>query len=132
MNDYNVNFECTYHTVENYTDEVYRNELMNAFNIPNNNLDNSLDNSFDDSMVKVTENIDKLYLLFKSNDKLKDVLSNVKSHVLFLSNQEDDYCFLFLFGYETFYIMHKILKKYEQNESLDESIKELVDKIDIL
>ena len=27
--------------------------------------------------------------------------------------------------------MHKILKKYEINESLDESIKELVDKIEL-
>ena len=128
MNDYNVNFECTYHNSENYTDEIYRNELMKAFNITKNNLDNNLD----DAMVKVTENIDKLYLLFKSNDKLKEVLSNVKSRVFFLSNLDDDYCFLFLFGYETFYIMHKILKKYEINESLDESIKELVDKIDLL
>tara|TARA_B100000035_G_C20548162_1_gene357009 strand:- start:111 stop:497 length:387 start_codon:yes stop_codon:yes gene_type:complete len=128
MNDYNVNFECTYHNSENYTDEIYRSELMKAFNITKNNLDSSLD----DAMVKVTENIDKLYLLFKSNDKLKEVLSNVKSRVFFLSNLDDDYCFLFLFGYETFYIMHKILKKYEINESLDESIKELVDKIELL
>ena len=128
MNDYNVNFECTYHNSENYTDEIYRSELMKAFNITKNNLDSSLD----DAMVKVTENIDKLYLLFKSNDKLKEVLSTVKSRVFFLSNLDDDYCFLFLFGYETFYIMHKILKKYEINESLDESIKELVDKIDLL
>ena len=79
MNDYNVNFECTYHNSENYTDEIYRSELMKAFNITNNNLDNSLD----DAMVKVTENIDKLYVLFKSNDKLKEVLSIVKSRSFF-------------------------------------------------
>lgn len=128
MNNYNINFECTYHKCDNNTDDVYRNELIKAFNVVDENLDNNLD----DTMVKITENIDKLYLLFKSNDKLKGVLSKIKSRIFFLSNQTDDYCFLFLFGYETFHIMHNILKKYEVNENLDESIKELIDKIELL
>lgn len=127
MNNYNINFECTYHNSDCNSDDIYRSELLRAFNIK------CLEESTNNTMTTdITKHIEKLYKMLENKNELSDIFDKVRERVLFLSNQPDDFCFLFLFGYETFYIMHKLLKNYEENKSLEESIKELINKMDTI
>tara|TARA_X000000368_G_scaffold63610_1_gene45180 strand:- start:11090 stop:11458 length:369 start_codon:yes stop_codon:yes gene_type:complete len=122
MNNYNVDYECTYINSVLDTDDKYREELLKVFN-----LDKT------DTSDELTKKVDELYDDTKLQFILNDIFKLLREKVPFLSICKDDFCFMFLFGYETFYIMQKVLREYKSKNNISkETLDELKDKIEYI
>jgi hypothetical protein len=113
METYKTDVICNY---LNTTD--YQEQLLCALNLQESESES------------ITQKVSDIYKCLKDDNKLLEVYKPIKEKVIFLYNAENDVCFIFLFGYETFYIIHKLICHYKlNNEILEDYIKELVDKI---
>lgn len=127
MENYNIDYECTYINSAANTDEIYREELLKVFNLNDRDLNNN--NSCDE----LTQKVDELYKDIKLQEPLKEIYDLLRNKIPFLSICNDDFCFMFLFGYETFYIMQRVIREYKiKNEVSKEILDELKDKIEYI
>ena len=122
MNNYNVDYECTYINLPTDSDNKYREELLKVFNL------DKIDTS-----DELTKKVDELYDDNKLQYILNDIFKLIREKVPFLSICKDDCCFMFLFGYETFYIMQTALREYKsKNDISKETLDELKNKIEYI
>ena len=92
---YNINVECLYNDTESY-----QKVLCECLNVENNDIE------------KLTECVNSLYKDLKDVEMFKDIYRSIRNNIIILHDCEDDVCFTFLFGYDTFSIIHKILCEY--------------------
>jgi hypothetical protein len=112
MNNYKDSIVCNYTTTEKY-----QADLMCVFGLSLSDIDN------------LSYKIDGIYKEIE-NEKFKAVYDIIRNKVIFLHDCQDDMCFAFLFGYDTFNIMHKLLCFYKKTNKLsNDIIKELLDKV---
>ena len=110
---YNIHIECTYDDTEGY-----QKILCKCLNVKENDLD------------KITESVNILYNDFKNLEFLQEIYISIKTNIIILHECDDDICFTFLFGYDTFDIMHNILCEfYKTNNISDKLISNMKDKI---
>ena len=117
MEFYNDNYVCKY--MLNGTTEEYQKDLLNI-----------LDISFNiDEFEYITKKVTKIFN-HVNGEEFKDVYECCRNNNIFLNDSDDDMCFIFLFGYDTLFIMHKLLCYYKKNNKINNDIKkELIDKI---
>ena len=120
--EYITDFVCTYHLIEDldYSDMLYKTQLMQAFIQDISNSEINIDSAFD-KIDKQTE------ILFKKYNTNKLVIMLMDKY----PNYDREIQFQMCFSYYSFYIMHKILCGIINN-NLDEDIcKNLINKLNI-
>jgi|TARA_R110002073_G_scaffold4384_3_gene28917 hypothetical protein len=120
--DYITDFVCTYHLIEDldYSDMLYKTQLMQAFIPDISNSEINIDDAFD-KIDKMTEILFKKYSLNTLIIMLMDKYPNYNRELQF------QMCF----SYYSFYIIHKILCGII-DDNLDEDIcKNLINKLNI-
>ncbi len=120
--DYITDFVCTYHLIEDldYSDMLYKTQLMQAFIRDISNSEINIDDAFD-KIDKMTE------ILFKKYNTNKLVIMLMDKY----PNYDREIQFQMCFSYYSFYVMHKILCGII-NDNLDEDIcKNLINKLNI-
>lgn len=120
--DYITDFVCTYHLIKDldYSDMLYKTQLMQAFIQDISNSEINIDDAFD-KIDKMTEILYQKYSLNRLIIMLMDKYPNY----------EPELQFQMCFSYYSFYIMHKILCGII-NDNLDEDIcKNLINKLNI-
>ena len=61
---------------------------------------------------------------------MAEIYKYCKENIIYLQDCNDDICFIFLFGYDTLDVMHKILISYKKEKKVDRELKdELLDKL---
>tara|TARA_A100001011_G_C14199449_1_gene795003 strand:+ start:60 stop:422 length:363 start_codon:yes stop_codon:yes gene_type:complete len=117
MEFYNDNYVCEY-TVSESTEE-YQKDLLNV-------LDISADG---DNLENLTKRITDIYNEINDDDFIQ-LYNSCRNNTIFLHGSNDEMCFIFLFGYDTLFIMHKLLSYYKKYKKINNDIKkELIDKI---
>ena len=120
--EYITDFVCTYHLIEDldYSDMLYKTQLMQAFIQDISNSEINIDSAFD-KIDKQTE------ILFKKYNTNKLVILLMDKY----PNYDREIQFQMCFSYYSFYVMHKILCGII-NDNLDEDIcKNLINKLNI-
>lgn len=120
--EYIADFVCTYHLIEDldYSDMLYKTQLMQAFIQDISNSEINIDSAFD-KIDKQTE------ILFKKYNTNKLVIMLMDKY----PNYDREIQFQMCFSYYSFYVMHKILCGII-NDNLDEDIcKNLINKLNI-
>lgn len=120
--EYITDFVCTYHLIEDldYSDMLYKTQLMQAFIQDISNSEINIDSAFD-KIDKQTE------ILFKKYNTNKLVIMLMDKY----PNYDREIQFQMCFSYYSFYVMHKILCGII-NDNLDEDIcKNLINKLNI-
>lgn len=120
--EYITDFVCTYHLIEDldYSDMLYKTQLMQAFIQDISNSEINIDSAFD-KIDKQTE------ILFKKYNTNKLVIMLMDKY----PNYDREIQFQMCFSYYSFYVMHKILCGII-NDNLEEDIcKKLINKLNI-
>ena len=120
--DYITDFVCTYHLIEDldYSDMLYKTQLMQAFIQDISNSEINIDSAFD-KIDKQTE------ILFKKYSLNQLVIILMDKYPIYDRKLQFQMCF----SYYSFYVMHKILCGII-NDNLDEDIcKNLINKLNI-
>lgn len=120
--EYITDFVCTYHLIEDldYSDMLYKTQLMQAFIEDISNSEINIDSAFD-KIDKQTE------ILFKKYNTNRLVIMLMDKY----PNYDREIQFQMCFSYYSFYVMHKILCGII-NDNLDEDIcKNLINKLNI-
>lgn len=125
MEFYNDKYECTYRLSE--STEEYQKDLLNVVDM-RNNYTKALDSRTVDTEA-IVEKISKIYT--EMDDKeMAEIYKYCKENIIYLQDCNDDICFIFLFGYDTLDVMHKILISYKKDKKVDRELKdELLDKL---
>lgn len=117
---YCVDFVCTYkqHS-EEYQDSMYRSQILQAFSLQ----------EFDDDTIN--REIEKLYNSLKENDDIIYLLSKIEEspvlQTIFLFLGNDNLTkFKLLFRFELFYLTHKLICEFKNNNIIS---REIVDSI---
>ena len=117
MEFYNDNYVCKYMVSE--TTEEYQKDLLNILNI-SVNVDN---------LENLTNRITEIYSEV-NDEEFIELYKSCRNSNIFLHGSDDEMCFIFLFGYDTLSIMHKLLSYYKKNKEINKDIKkELIDKV---
>jgi len=120
--DYNCDINVDYKEIEDKDvgEIYYRRDLIDVFKMNVNDLTNS--NFFNILEQKVAIIFNNLP---KDNKKLNHLLEIISNK--FLGNKDYSYGFLFLFGYDYFQEVHKIISYYiKYNEINNELINNLI------
>ena len=125
MEFYNDEYECTYRLSE--STEEYQKDLLNVVDM-RNNYTKAVDSRTVDTEA-IVEKISKIYT--EMDDKeMAEIYKYCKENIIYLQDCNDDICFIFLFGYDTLDVMHKILISYKKEKKVDRELKdELLDKL---
>ena len=125
MEFYNDKYECTYRLSE--STEEYQKDLLNVVDM-RNNYTKAVDSRTVDTEA-IVEKISKIYT--EMDDKeMAEIYKYCKENIIYLQDCNDDICFIFLFGYDTLDVMHKILISYKKDKKVDRELKdELLDKL---
>ena len=125
MEFYNDKYECTYRLSE--STEEYQKDLLNVVDM-RNNYTTAVDSRTVDTEA-IVEKISKIYT--EMDDKeMAEIYKYCKENIIYLQDCNDDICFIFLFGYDTLDVMHKILISYKKEKKVDRELKdELLDKL---
>lgn len=120
--EYITDFVCTYHLIEDldYSDMLYKTQLMQAFVQDISNSEINIDDAFDkiDKMTQI------LYQKYNTNRLIIQLMDKYP-------NYDRELQFQMCFSYYSFYVMHKILCGII-NDNLDEDIcKNLINKLNI-
>ena len=120
--DYITDFVCTYHLIKelDYSDVLYKMQLMQAFIPDISNSEINIDDAFD-KIDKVTEILYKKYNTNRLIIQLMDKYPNYNRELQF------QMCF----SYYSFYIMHKILCGIINNNLEEDICKDLINKLNI-
>lgn len=107
---YNYSIELTYLNNDNDTDTstLYRKEMLNVFKLK----------QYNDSVV--IETIHNLFLKYKDNPQIKDLLKLNIQTIPFEMSEETK--FVMLFSYEHFFYMHKCLQYLNNNKAIEVNI----------
>ena len=108
-NRYQTDFSCTYQYMTDLTNSelLYKVQLLQAFNLE----------VFDDDIINmITE---ELYKKYKNN---KYIIAIIKSDIMKINImfQDELLRFRMYFGYETFYMFHRLLCNLINNKLIDE------------
>ncbi|ALH23020.1 hypothetical protein ceV_114 [Chrysochromulina ericina virus CeV-01B] len=120
--DYITDFVCTYHLIEDldYSDMLYKTQLMQAFIPDISNSEINIDDAFD----KIDKMIEILFKKYSLNTLIIMLMDKYPNY-----NRELQ--FQMCFSYYSFYIIHKILCGII-DDNLDEDIcKNLINKLNI-
>ena len=125
MEFYNDKYECTYRLSE--STEEYQKDLLNVVDM-RNNYTTAVDSRTVDTEA-IVEKISKIYT--EMDDKeMAEIYKYCKENIIYLQDCNDDICFIFLFGYDTLDVMHKILISYKKDKKVDRELKdELLNKL---
>ena len=125
MEFYNDKYECTYRLSE--STEEYQKDLLNVVDMRNNYTKAPDSRTVDTEAI--VEKISKIYT--EMDDKeMAEIYKYCKENIIYLQDCNDDICFIFLFGYDTLDVMHKILISYKKEKKVDRELKdELLDKL---
>lgn len=125
MEFYNDKYECTYRLSE--STEEYQKDLLNVVDMRNNYTTAPDSRTVDTEAI--VEKISKIYT--EMDDKeMAEIYKYCKENIIYLQDCNDDICFIFLFGYDTLDVMHKILISYKKDNKVDRELKdELLDKL---
>tara|TARA_B100001769_G_scaffold56352_1_gene40991 strand:+ start:1148 stop:1534 length:387 start_codon:yes stop_codon:yes gene_type:complete len=125
MEFYNDKYECTYRLSE--STEEYQKDLLNVVDMRNNYTTAPDSRTVDTEAI--VEKISKIYT--EMDDKeMAEIYKYCKENIIYLQDCNDDICFIFLFGYDTLDVMHKILISYKKEKKVDRELKdELLDKL---
>lgn len=125
MEFYNDKYECTYRLSE--STEEYQKDLLNVVDMRNNYTKAPDSRTVDTEAI--VEKISKIYT--EMDDKeMAEIYKYCKENIIYLQDCNDDICFIFLFGYDTLDVMHKILISYKKDNKVDRELKdELLDKL---
>ena len=117
MEFYNDNYVCEYMLID--STEEYQKDLLNILDI-SVNVDN---------LENLTNRITEIY--HEVNDEeFTELYKSCRNNSIFLNGIDDEMCFMFLFGYDTLSIMHKLLSYYKKHKKINYEIKkELIDKV---
>ena len=117
---YISNFVCTYQLNDDYSESfiLYQTQILQVFDLQ----------TFDDNVVNnITE---KLYEQFKDNKYILAIIadSNMKEE-LSVWNMDNLTKFRFIFGYDTFHLIHNLLCSLINNTEVNETnYKKLINK----
>jgi hypothetical protein len=120
--EYITDFVCTYHLIEDldYSDMLYKTQLMQAFIQDISNSEINIDDAFD----KIDKMTEILYQKYNTNRLIIQLMDKYP-------NYDRELQFQMCFSYYSFYVMHKILCGII-NDNLDEDIcKNLINKLNI-
>ena len=120
--EYITDFVCTYHLIEDldYSDMLYKTQLMQAFIQDISNSEINIDDAFD----KIDKMTEILYKKYNTNRLIIQLMDKYP-------NYDRELQFQMCFSYYSFYVMHKILCGII-NDNLDEDIcKNLINKLNI-
>lgn len=120
--EYITDFVCTYHLIEDldYSDMLYKTQLMQAFIQDISNSEINIDDAFD----KIDKMTEILYKKYNTNRLIIQLMDKYQ-------NYDRELQFQMCFSYYSFYVMHKILCGII-NDNLDEDIcKNLINKLNI-
>ena len=125
MEFYNDKYECTYRLSE--STEEYQKDLLNVVDMRNNYTTAPDSRTVDTEAI--VEKISKIYT--EMDDKeMAEIYKYCKENIIYLQDCNDDICFIFLFGYDTLDVMHKILISYKKDKKVDRELKdELLNKL---
>lgn len=117
MEFYDDNYVCEYMVSE--STEEYQKDLLNILDI-SVNVDN---------LENLTKRITEIY--HEVNDKeFVELYNSCRNNTIFLHDSDDEMCFMFLFGYDTLFAMHKLLSYYKKHNKINDDIKkELIKKV---
>jgi hypothetical protein len=120
--DYITDFVCTYHLIKDldYSDMLYKTQLMQAFIPDISNSEINIDDAFD-KIDKVTE---ILYKKYNTNRLIIQLMDKYP-------NYDRELQFQMCFSYYSFYIMHKILCGIINNNLEEDICKDLINKLNI-
>ena len=125
MEFYNDKYECTYRLSE--STEEYQKDLLNVVDMRNNYTKAPDSRTVDTEAI--VEKITKIYTEMDDKD-MTEIYKYCKENIIYLQDCNDDICFIFLFGYDTLDVMHKILISYKKDNKVDRELKdELLDKL---
>jgi len=125
MEFYNDKYECTYRLSE--STEEYQKDLLNIVDMRNNYTTAPDSRTVDTEAI--VEKISKIYTEMDDKDMV-EIYKYCKENIIYLQDCNDDICFIFLFGYDTLDVMHKILISYKKENKVDRELKdELLDKL---
>ena len=125
MEFYNDKYECTYRLSE--STEEYQKDLLNVVDMRNNYTKAPDSRTVDTEAI--VEKISKIYTEMDDKD-MTEIYKYCKENIIYLQDCNDDICFIFLFGYDTLDVMHKILISYKKEKKVDRELKdELLDKL---
>tara|TARA_B100000401_G_C52783068_1_gene709299 strand:+ start:195 stop:581 length:387 start_codon:yes stop_codon:yes gene_type:complete len=125
MEFYNDKYECTYRLSE--STEEYQKDLLNVVDMRNNYTKAPDSRTVDTEAI--VEKISKIYTEMDDKD-MAEIYKYCKENIIYLQDCNDDICFIFLFGYDTLDVMHKILISYKKEKKVDRELKdELLDKL---
>ena len=125
MEFYNDKYECTYRLSE--STEEYQKDLLNIVDMRNNYTTAPDSRTVDTEAI--VEKISKIYTEMDDKDMV-EIYKYCKENIIYLQDSNDDICFIFLFGYDTLDVMHKILISYKKEKKVDRELKdELLDKL---
>ena len=117
MDFYNDKYECKY--IITQSNEDYQKDLLNILNVTGN-IDN---------VENLTKRIIEIGNEINDNDFI-ELYECCRNSNIFLHDSDDELCLIFLFGYDTLYLMHKLLSSYKKNNKIDSNIKkELIIKL---
>lgn len=125
MEFYNDKYDCTYRLSE--STEEYQKDLLNVVDMRNNYTKAPDSRTVDTEAI--VEKISKIYT--EMDDKeMAEIYKYCKENIIYLQDCNDDICFIFLFGYDTLDVMHKILISYKKDKKVYRELKdELLDKL---
>ena len=125
MEFYNDKYECTYRLSE--STEEYQKDLLNVVDMRNNYTTAPDSRTVDTEAI--VEKISKIYTEMDYKE-MAEIYKYCKENIIYLQDCNDDICFIFLFGYDTLDVMHKILISYKKDKKVDRELKdELLDKL---
>lgn len=125
MEFYNDKYECTYRLSE--STEEYQKDLLNVVDMRNNYTTAPDSRTVDTEAI--VEKISKIYTEIDDKE-MAEIYKYCKENIIYLQDCNDDICFIFLFGYDTLDVMHKILISYKKEKKVDRELKdELLDKL---
>mgnify|MGYP001322761841 FL=1 len=125
MEFYNDKYECTYRLSES-TEECQK-DLLKVVDMRNNYTTAPDSRTVDTEAI--VEKISKIYTEIDDKE-MAEIYKYCKENIIYLQDCNDDICFIFLFGYDTLDVMHKILISYKKEKKVDRELKdELLDKL---
>ena len=107
--DYNTSLVTTYqdNMADETSDTQYRKELLEAFNLEEFDLD------------IINQRIETLYTSIEKTESFQSKMREMAG--MFLS-EDDVMGFMICFSYHSFYIIHRIIVKYLEENVLDETL----------
>ena len=129
--NYNFEYELTYEkdVLNNNSDDTnYRNDIIHVFHLTEHfNTEHINDKVF---FKNLSDKANDIYLHYKDNNQIKEVLIKIKEHLRIPFEISDDMLFMYLFRFDLFYLFHRCLLDLHKNNVIsDTNFKLLINSI---